>query len=832
MSFENNIHVGFGFHVNLYHSYRGDSCDGFGFGSDIRIIRKIIQTLNAFNENGIPVKGTWDSDNVFSLEKILPEYAPDILSGLRERVEKYGDEHIIMGYSNGALGAMNEEELTASLELAVTNEQGSGIRDLFGKYAPIVRPQEVMFTPSQAAVYKRCGIKALCLYYSCIPFDSFKTIVPKLSDEEAFNPVSYHYKDDSITVIPTYSNADVCDAGCLRAWVKYLRKEQISGEINSDLFLFINMDADAIFWETLDLPLIKGKIANTDGIHGLVSEIADLPYVIFDTPGGYLKDHGPIGEIRFSQDTADGNFTGFSSWAEKPYNRKIWTAIERSRANSRAYYKNDKDSPSFADRLLLLSTTHFGLATPVLNIVREKKADELAEKIKLAGSHTAADGDSLFIRNINGSDFQCAQLLFSEGEDGYTVALSSDDLLSYSVVKNQNGTLFALMKFKIVRDRYELKVNKCAEASVGDRELSLKTNETEMFFSRFTGIREVRYKGRLIGDEHFLNSYITYDGRQYRFQILGVNAVPVSGDGKCIRISGCIHLPGECSGGSFCYDFLTVPFADSVFIRSEVSYPYTPESDSISTENSTLGRYTDNRWIECAPFELAPIFGSDLNVVKRNFDGDVSSFRVDAFRECDPENKKLDSFNHQLSGGFVGLSGDECGLLFSVSRQVLNSMACCPMRLYENGKVSMNPFGTYFGKQRHHFSMSKNRIQEAYMLIAAQGKSLAPSYNGVSETSFNAISFFDVKMPDDGKTAEACAFSDGCIIEADKDCPVQPFTGDNIITKTAVSGSEDNEKLRNPVFYGVKGNIGKYVICGSKAITHIIRAQLKAKENS
>ena len=55
---ENKIHIAFGFHVNCYHSYRGDTNDNFGFGSDIRIIRQIIDVLNKCNEDGIPVKGT------------------------------------------------------------------------------------------------------------------------------------------------------------------------------------------------------------------------------------------------------------------------------------------------------------------------------------------------------------------------------------------------------------------------------------------------------------------------------------------------------------------------------------------------------------------------------------------------------------------------------------------------------------------------------------------------------------------------------------------------------------------------------------------------------
>ena len=83
---EYKIHVAYGFHVNCYHSYRGDTNDEHGFGSDLRIIRGIIRTLDKLNAEGIPVKGTWDSENFFSLEQILPEYAPDIIEGMTRRV--------------------------------------------------------------------------------------------------------------------------------------------------------------------------------------------------------------------------------------------------------------------------------------------------------------------------------------------------------------------------------------------------------------------------------------------------------------------------------------------------------------------------------------------------------------------------------------------------------------------------------------------------------------------------------------------------------------------------------------------------------------------------
>ena len=40
------VYVAYGFHINLYHSYRIDTNNEEGFGKDIRIIRKIIDVLD------------------------------------------------------------------------------------------------------------------------------------------------------------------------------------------------------------------------------------------------------------------------------------------------------------------------------------------------------------------------------------------------------------------------------------------------------------------------------------------------------------------------------------------------------------------------------------------------------------------------------------------------------------------------------------------------------------------------------------------------------------------------------------------------------------------
>ncbi len=827
------IHIAYGFHVNCYHSYRGDSNDNLGFGSDIRIINKILDILTQFNENGIPVKGTWDSENFFSLEKILPEYAPEIIEKMKERVNKYGDENIIMGYNNGALSAMTEDEFEASIKLAVTNSSNSGLKDIFGKCEMLVRPQEVMFTPSQVTLYNKLGVKALCLYYSCVPFDAFRTVIPKLSDEAAFNPVQYTYKGESMLILPTYSNSDICDAGCLRAWVKDLHLKQEKGEINSDILIFINMDADSIFWEPMNLGPLSGKIANTDGIRGLINEVCDLPYIVFDTPGNYIKTHKPIGSISFTQDTADGNFTGYASWSEKPFNRKIWTALERARAMAKVNAQYDRESPSFMDRVLLLSTTHFGLATPVLNIQREKTAIDLAEKAITAEKALLPVSEKIVVHNISNSNFQCVQVNLNKKIDDITsMNIKSEGLSDFAVIPmdSKNNSAFLMLRFDRIKDKYEIELNQNIKKEDKEAENIIETGRITIKFSVHGNIYEVSSDGRKIGDNSFLKSFITYDNKEYIFEKQKLTALKCAGSAEGIKISGEIHLPNEIHGGSFEYDFFKIKSSNAVFIRTEIKYPYTPEKTSISTENSSLGRYSDMRWTEAVPFQLTPKLGNNISVIKRNFMNDVSSFRTQSFAECDPKNNYLASFNHQLTGGFVGLTDGEAGIILANSRQVLNSMAHCPMRLEKNKTVKMNPFGTYYGKQRHHWGRAKDEILETYTLVTPQGKSIAPSYNGTQETAMLALYPLCGNLPSEEELAEINAFSDGAVLSSPKDAALTPFESDNVIIKEASKDTVGEGDLKNPIATGLTGNLKNYITKGSKAIAHIVKRQIKANK--
>lgn len=780
------VHIGFGFHVNCYHSYRGDTPDEFGFGGDIRIMRNTIKVLDKWNEKGIGVKGTWDFENAYSLEKILPEYAPDIIENVRRRQVNNGDENILMGYNNGAMSAMNEAEFKASVNMAVTNEYHSGLKDVFGDCEMIIRPQEVMFTPIQAKLYKEVGVKAVCLYYSCTPFDAFRTLIPQLDDEVAFNPVTYKYNEDEITIIPTYCQSDIMDAGTLRWLVTDLHQKQLSNDINHDVFIFINMDADSFLWEELPVPAFLKKYPNVGGLNGLIEEIADLDYIVFDTPGNYLKHHNPLKTITFTHDCADGNFSGYASWAEKPFNRQIWTRIERARAVSDVLGSVDQDS--FDSRIRLLSTTHFGLASPVLNITREKTALSLSQDMLDKAYMNINASEKVIMKSQNKQRLFKAQLALKAGYcfDVASLNVAAENLrhytalpLSYYDDKSLKSIyLVCLFDEEINECILDIDVRKIENKDINENSklgelitntLSVKANEKTSFPSLF-------YHNELIAN---IDGYITYDKRKYSFSKPSIEKIKMNKDGEGISFKGEIHLPNEINAGYYQYDFFTLKGIDTVFVNTDIKYPYTKETDEISSQASNLGRYTDHKWIEVVPFEISLDLTKDAKVIKRNFFDDISEFKLSSFWESFTQNSNIDSFNNQLTGGILAACDDFKGVALSHDRCVLGSMAHSPMRLRslkDRVILSMNPFGTYYGKQHYYPSRGNGCLVDVYNASMPQAQTLAPAYNGMHEQSIQAISYINGNLTEELEK-DLKAIADGVIVYGNEN--IDMFKADN-----------------------------------------------------
>jgi len=395
------IYLVCGLHVNYNHSWRGDANDRSGFGLDSKIINGVINILDEANEKGISARGTWDFDNFWSLESIMPQFAPDVLDGIIRRVKQGPDEAILGCWNNGDVGASTDEEFRENLKRTISNKQGSGIKDLFGDYTPAVRTQETMFTHGNIELYVEQGVDAIALYYSSVPFDAVKNFTPKLSPNEMYNLLTYRSteSDASMLMIPMYNQGDIVYKGSLKKWVKEIRSQQKKGEIPGDALLYINMDADAELWTGLGLPRIFDRVPNSRGLPEFIELVESLDYLEFGTIGDYLKNHESVGELTVRQDLADGSYTGYNSWTEKEVNQRLWRISERARWFERTAdfisgtesidedSKNeiqkllyDENDSYFENKIRLLSTTHFGMNSPDVHEDRSRVAFHLARK--------------------------------------------------------------------------------------------------------------------------------------------------------------------------------------------------------------------------------------------------------------------------------------------------------------------------------------------------------------------------------------------------------------------------------------------------------------------
>ncbi|MEZ4320706.1 MAG: hypothetical protein R3F61_24710 [Myxococcota bacterium] len=354
------VHVALSFHVNYYHSYRGDTPTEDGFGRDIRIIRSVLDWLDEYPL----VRADWDSDNAFTTDDWMASYSPDIIDRIRARVATNQDAVRLMSWNNGAMASSTDDEFREAVQRAkVSNEEA------FGSWVPGVQPQENMMSPDDIARYTERGIEWVTLFYSANGFTGPRNDI-RLDGLAAYNPFELGDPSSlaSIQAVPVYHHADLLDHGGLRGWVS-----QLNAAYDEDTLLVIHFDADGDSWEFFDREL---------------ASIADLSFVEYTTIGDYVNTHGQTESVELPGDVADGVGDGFSSWADKATNQEVWTKVERARrieAAARFVGGTDVQTTAAADaalepRLLALSTTNYGLAAPTLHPDRVASANQYADE--------------------------------------------------------------------------------------------------------------------------------------------------------------------------------------------------------------------------------------------------------------------------------------------------------------------------------------------------------------------------------------------------------------------------------------------------------------------
>lgn len=130
------------FPANFHPSWRGDTPDEAGFGTDIRVVRHILRTLDEASAGGMDARWYRESENQFPLESILPRHAPDIPEGIRRCVPAGQGEMLVDPYHPAFFRGMTVEAGRASPRWAIHNPWGSGVADLQPRFVARLRPQE------------------------------------------------------------------------------------------------------------------------------------------------------------------------------------------------------------------------------------------------------------------------------------------------------------------------------------------------------------------------------------------------------------------------------------------------------------------------------------------------------------------------------------------------------------------------------------------------------------------------------------------------------------------------------------------------------------------
>ncbi len=754
------IHVAFRFHVNFYHSYRGDSLDERGIGKDIRIIGGILDDLDRLNAEGIPVRGTWDIENYFSLERMMRDSAPELIERIRRRAEpddpsRSADEIEPMSYNNGIVSACTREEFALQMRLLRSNAERSGLDDIFTRWAPVVRPQECMYTPSFLELYPEHGITAISLFYSAVPFNAFSTFVAPLAPEHRYNPLTLRSRSTtgSMTLIPCYNHGDIADNYLsLRAWLKRIRRRQLSAKSPCDMLVVIDLDADDDFWVGIDVPGIGWLLPSFAGLYRLVRSVASLEFVEFSCPGEYLQTHPPTYDLYLEHDTADGSFDGYASWAEKWENTALWGVIQKSRdvcdyaryLGSRSGSLDDSIEDELIAatrmRLLAMSTTHFGLASPVMNVGRLGDGMRYAE---VALTSARAVLDRVRANDASASDAPTQTFVFPKHLE--TVAVSG---FIPRPVEDEPEALDDETRFVYVH------------LGAGRREAVPGVPPPD---SAASDDPEAAAAAAV------LLPRVTYLGRAFR-GVPGVELdTTLTGGGLARTVTGELSVIGETKPGGWSRVVTVLPGAGAVFVDLELQYPATRDFRWRKARAANLGRTWDRRWKEVMPAEILPSFTASrsdpFRVFKHNFFGDVSSYQIDYHRYS--RNRHVPSINNHITNGWVAVGNGRRGILVAQHTGHDNSFAFCPMRTFLDGetqRVFLNPFGTYYGRQLRYPTAVTGIGRAAAILAADQLDSYAPSYNGKSVRFSIAIFPFDGEEPPEDVRNRALLFSSAPIV--------------------------------------------------------------------
>jgi len=422
---------------------------------------------------------------------------------------------------------------------------------------------------------------------------------------------------------------------------------------------------------------------------------------------------------------------------------------------------------AFEARLKLLSTTHFGMAAPVMNLTRERTARRLVEEaMENAGAaFTLAAGQP--------APGSFSLLDYPRGESTGLVeypAHPSRGLMRLPlragapadlVVKDQDGQPIpcALLDNELLfvaelaageRQQYHIETSKSSprpEMPVQVMKEFIQNKYLRLEFDERGQASRLRLNGREINAGPLLHSGVTYAGRTYRVPEWRETESIAGGVVGLKRQQGVLRLPGGYPV-RFERELLLAAGLPYLYLRMRVRYPRTPDQGYDPGKAQRLQQAWDNRWQEALPCEIHPKLTASPRVWKHNYCDHISHFELDYGRFS--KNHNLANVNNQITAGWLAVTDGQKGLLLAQSADSASNVAFCPLRVH-SGQLRMNPFGTYWGRQYHYATADTGlgKLLATTFSAADQIKPYAPSYNGrVQEFSLLLAPFTGDRPPE------------------------------------------------------------------------------------
>jgi hypothetical protein len=457
---------------------------------------------------------------------------------------------------------------------------------------------------------------------------------------------------------------------------------------------------------------------------------------------------------------------------------------------------------SFFQRLIGLTTTHFGMSTPVINEERQARALEIlgrSRRIAEDAERTVADrtvaDQPASVRDCL-YDFELVptppsrEREFAPARAGLRVPLILPPGV-HSVRMEENGKPVHVSLTDIaplpdgntaceLRFVANLEPEKTKSYRVFGVDLPaacttlkrMKNEWLEIEFSGQSGIRLFTQAGESIGGADFLQPFVSYRTRKKpvvypatRWELLPLTSEHWDGLQR-LRLRA--FVPMQTAQGEymneFTYTFTLFDDLPHLYVDVEAHYTATPAGETIHNMTQKLRRLMDLHWEEVAPFQIHPALEAPadrlLRVWKHNYLGITAWYDLN-YGQINPRNRNLDSFNHQVTAGWVAVSDGKHGLLVGENADVLASMAFCPMRLRERQGVQqvwLNPFGSYYGRQASYAHLGATGLGEDF-LKALSGflKPNGPSYNGQTLNFSLLLAPYAGDEPPQALQAEAAA---------------------------------------------------------------------------